>query len=82
MGTLLKLTDAAPAGVGANFENSKYAMDTVLAQFNVTRDIPQAGELTAAKGGSSTGIIIAVIVIIIAAGGAGYYFFTKKKKAN
>lgn len=83
MGTLLKLTDAAPANAGANFENTKYAMDTVLAQFNVTRDIPQAGELTAAKGGSSSaGIIIAIIVIIVVAGGAGYYFYSKKKKAN
>lgn len=80
MGTLLALTDKAPTGVGANFENSKYSMDTVLAQFNVSRDIPSAGDLTAAKGGVSAGVIAVIVIIIVAAAGGCAWYFTKKKK--
>jgi hypothetical protein len=79
MGTLLALTDKAPSGVGANFDDATYAMDTVLAQFNVSRDIPSAGNLTATKGGS-TGVIVGVIVVVIIVAAAAV-FFAKKKKA-
>lgn len=82
MGTLLKVSAAGPKDAGANFENAEYAMDTVLAQFNVSRDIPEAGALTAAKNDSSSAAgIIAVIVVIAALCAAGYVFYSKKKKA-
>ena len=80
MGTLLKLSASAPKGVGADFDNSKYAMETVLAEFNVSRDIPEAGELTAVKGGSSPVGIIVVVILVVVAAGAGVVFYTKKKK--
>ena len=80
MGTLLKLSTSAPKGVGADFDNSKYAMETVLAEFNVSRDIPEAGELTAVKGGSSPVGIIVVVILVVVAAGAGVVFYTKKKK--
>ena len=81
MNGLLEMTDKAPKTMGARLDNAEYSMDKILAQFNVSRDIPQAGDLTAAKGGSVlVYVIIAVAAVIVAAVIA--LVIIKKKKAK
>ena len=81
MNGLLELTDKAPKTMGARLDNAEYSMDKILAQFNVSRDIPQAGDLTAAKGGSAlVYVIIAVAAAIVVAVIA--LVLIKKKKAK
>lgn len=64
---VLELTDKAPAAMGARLNNAEYAMDKILAQFEVTRDIPQAGDLTKAKtSGSSSSVLYMVLLAVFA----------------
>lgn len=81
MAGLLQLTDKAPANAGARFDNAEYSMDKVLAQFEVSREIPEAGDLTEAKTGGNVAVYAVVAVVVIAIIAAVVVVLGKKKKA-
>lgn len=79
MNGVLQLTSAAPDKAGARFDNAEYSMDKVLAQFEVSREIPQAGELTASKA-AGMGVMLYVIIAVGALVVVGVAFVVLKKK--
>jgi hypothetical protein len=84
VGKMLKTSSKAPANAGADFDNEEYSMDKILAQFEVSRDIPEVGEVTAAKTGGNTTVyvVIAVVVVVVVIAIVAVVLGKKKKNAK